>query len=85
MYKIYTANKKTEKKLLEYIFLRNDLKDKLNRLKTNPRRENGAHQLHGELFGKWACWLGSNIRMIYILDDKNKIILIQAVGTHKIY
>lgn len=85
MYEIHTANKKTENRLKEYLSLRNDIKDKLDRLKTNPRKENGAHPLSGKLEGKWACWLGSNIRIIYIIDDKKKIIIILAVGTHKIY
>jgi len=85
MYKIYTANSKTEKRLREYLSIRNDIKDKLDRLKINPGRENGAHQLSGKLESKWSCWLGSNIRTIYIIDDKKKVITIQAVGTHKIY
>ena len=71
MYRILTANSKTEKRLLEYIKLRRDIKKKLDALKIEPRRSNGAHPLHGRLFGKWACWLGSNIRMIYSINDKN--------------
>jgi addiction module RelE/StbE family toxin len=85
MYTIYTANTKTEKRLLEYLSLRQDIKDKLNRLRESPRKANGAHPLYGRLDGKWACWLGSNIRIIYNIDDKNKIIIIEAAGSHKIY
>lgn len=85
MYKIFTANKKTERKLQEYTRIRGDITEKLERLKTNPREEVGAHPLHGRLEGKWSCWLGSNIRIIYCIDDDNKIIIIEAVGTHKIY
>jgi addiction module RelE/StbE family toxin len=85
MYSIYTANNKTEKRLNEYISSRQDIKEKLNKLKVDPRREIGAHQLHGKLQGKWACWLGSNIRMIYIIDDKNQSIIVLAVGSHKVY
>lgn len=85
MYKIFTANTKTEKKILEYISLRQDIKDKLDRLKIEPRNANGAHPLHGRLAGKWACWLGSNIRVIYNIDDKNQTITLEAVGSHKIY
>ena len=85
MYKIFTANAKTEKRLLEYFSLRQDIKEKLERLKESPRKANGAHSLHGRLDGKWACWLGSNIRAIYSIDDKRKIIIIEAVGSHKIY
>ena len=85
MYKIFTANTKTEKNLLRYISLRQDIKEKLERLKESPRKSNGAHPLHGRLDGKWACWLGSNIRVIYSINDKRKAIIIEAVGSHKIY
>ena len=85
MYEIHTINSKTQRKLNEYVNLRNDIKDKLDRLKENPLRANGAHQLSGKLMGKWACWLGSNIRIIYTINNKNKIVTIEAVGTHKIY
>jgi len=85
MYSIYTANSKTEKRLGEYVSFRQDIKEKLERLKQEPRKANSAHQLHGRLKGKWSCWLGSNIRLIYIIDDINKRIIIEAVGSHKIY
>jgi mRNA-degrading endonuclease YafQ of YafQ-DinJ toxin-antitoxin module len=65
MYSLSVANSKTEKLLLNYIKLRKDIINKLDKLKENPRRENGAHPLHGRLNGKWACWLGSNLRLIY--------------------
>ena len=79
------ANKNVERKLMDYIAIRDDIPNKLDRLKINPRRELDAHPLHGRLTGKWACWLGSNIRLIYIIDDKNQIIFAEDVGTHKIY
>ncbi len=82
-YILSTINRKTEKKLSEYVRIRGDIKDKLDRLKEDPRRTNGAHPLHGKLQGKWSCWLGSNIRSIYIIDDNKKEVIIQAVGTHK--
>ena len=85
MYNIYTANLKTENKLKSYISQRSDIKSKLDKLKENPRRANGAHPLHGKLDGKWACWLGSNIRIIYSINDKSKAIIIEAAGSHKIY
>lgn len=85
MYLIYIANSKTEKRLKEYVLFRNDIREKLERLKLDPRRVNGAHPLHGKLEGKWSCWLGSNIRLIYIINDKEQKIIIQAVGTHKLY
>jgi addiction module RelE/StbE family toxin len=85
MYKLHTADNKAEKELRRYIEIRNDIRRKLDELKIEPRRANGAHPLHGKLFGKWGCWLGYNIRMIYTIDDENKIIYVHAVGTHKIY
>ncbi len=85
MYSLFTANSKTEKRLKEYIISRKDIKDKLDRLRENPYKANGAHQLHGKLAGKFACWLGSNIRLIYLIDETKKAIIIEAVGTHKIY
>ena len=85
MYKLFTANRKTEKRMREYISMRENTKEKLDKLKIEPIKANGAHPLHGRLAGKYACWLGSNIRMIYNIDDKNKLIIIEAVGSHKIY
>jgi len=85
MYKIFTANSKTEKILREYISIRGDIKEKLEKIKIEPRRANGAHPLHGRLEGKWSCWLGSNIRMIYSINDAKMQIIIEAVGSHKIY
>lgn len=80
-----TRNKKVEKRLNDYIDQRSDIIDKLKRLKINPRKECGAHPLHGELKGKWACWLGFNIRMVYKIDDADKIIMVEKLGTHKVY
>jgi len=84
MYNLFT-DVRTEKKLREYMNLRTDIKDKLDKLKQNPRKANGDHQLHGKLKGKWACWLGSNIRLIYIIDENSKTIFTDGVGNHKIY
>lgn len=85
MYELITYNKRVKKKLEEYIATRPGIKERLNRLKQNPRRECGAHPLHGRLSGKWACWLGSNIRMIYKIKDTEELIITEAVGSHKIY
>ncbi len=85
MYRIFTANKKVEKRLQRYINLRKDIKNKLERLKINPQEEIGTHKLHGRLAGKWSAWMGSNIRIIYSIDNLNKKIIIEAVGSHKIY
>ena len=81
-YTLLTVNSKTEKRLLEYASLRGDIKEKLDKLKIEPRRANGAHPLHGKLQGKWSCWLGSNIRLIYTINDNKKLIIIYAIGTH---
>ncbi|PIO08754.1 hypothetical protein COU59_00250 [Candidatus Pacearchaeota archaeon CG10_big_fil_rev_8_21_14_0_10_34_12] len=85
MYEIATRNTKIKKEIEKHISTIKSINEKLNRLKKNPRKEIGAHTLHGRLKGKWACWLGSNIRMIYEIDDYEKIIIIEAIGTHKIY
>ncbi|MDP3965991.1 MAG: hypothetical protein Q8Q04_00485 [archaeon] len=85
MYKIFTANSKTEKILKEYLKSREGINTKLDKLKENPRKFLGAHPLQGKLKGKLACWLGSNIRAIYTINEKNKQIIIEAIGTHKIY
>jgi len=85
MYQLATANSKTEKRLQEYISLRADIREKIDKLKIEPRKVNGAHQLHGRFKGKWSCWLGSNIRMIYSINDEKEFILIEAIGSHKIY
>jgi len=85
VHKLFTANSKTEKLLRYYIKSQSNIKNKLNKLRENPKKAIGAHPLHGKLKGKWACWLGSNIRAIYIIDEKEKSIIIQSVGTHKIY
>lgn len=85
VYEIYPANRRVEKTLQELILLRKDIVDKLRRLKDDPRRALDAHFLHGQLKGKWSCWLGYNLRMIYTIDDINKMIEVEAIGSHKIY
>lgn len=85
MYVLLTANSKTEKRLRDYILSRGDIKNKLDKLKENPYKSDGAHKLSGKLEGKWACWLGSNIRLIYTTDEAEKKVIIEAVGTHNIY
>lgn len=85
MYKITTRNKKAEKQYYEILNSREGISEKLENLKENPRRELGAHKLKGKLEGKWSCSLGGNIRMVYEIDDKNKEIVVVAVGSHKIY
>lgn len=85
MYKLFTANSKTRKRLRNYLNARKSIANMLDRLRQNPMTELGAHRLHGRLKGKWGCWLGANIRMIYSINEEEKIIIVEAVGTHKIY
>ena len=85
MYEIYPANRRVERELIELLQNRSDILDKLRRLKEEPRRALDAHPLHGHLKGKWSCWLGYNLRMIYVIDDANKRIEVEAIGSHKIY
>ena len=85
MYKFTTRSKKAEKQFYEVINLRNDIKEKLQRLKNNPRRELDAHKLKGKLQEKWGCWLGGDLRLIYEIDDDNKEIIVVAAGSHKEY
>jgi addiction module RelE/StbE family toxin len=85
LYDIHTANAKAEKRLMKAVTMRRDIRSKLDRLRKNPRKEVGAHPLHGRLAGKWSCWLGSNLRMIYSIDDAQKKIVVEAVGPHNIY
>ncbi len=85
MYQIFIAGSKVEKMLQFYISNRKDIKDKLERLKENPRKANGAHPLYGKFKGEWACWLGSNIRIIYVINEELNRIIIESIGTHKVY
>lgn len=85
MYKITTRSKKAEKQYYETLNSRQDIPEKLEKLKNNPRKELNAHKLKGKLKGKWSCSLGSDIRMVYEIDDVNKEIVVVAVGSHKIY
>ena len=85
MYKITTRSKKAEKQFYEVLSSRQGIAEKLEKLKQNPRRELDAHKLKGKLEGKWSCSLGSDIRMIYEIDDDNKEIVVVAAGSHKIY
>ena len=60
-------------------------KEKLELLKQNPRKHLDAHKLKGRLKNFWGCWLEANLRFVYEIDDKNKLIIVAAVGTHKVY
>jgi|TARA_Y100000034_G_scaffold29558_1_gene35688 hypothetical protein len=48
MYEILTRNRKVERSLYDYISQYSGVFDKLRRLKMNPKKECGAHPLHGK-------------------------------------
>jgi len=85
MYKITTRSRKAEKQYYEMLSLRKDISEKLERLKIDPRKELNVHKLKGKLEGKWSCYLGDNLRLIYEIDDANKEIVVAAAGSHKVY
>ena len=83
MYKLTTRSKKAEKQFYEILNSRESIRTKLEKLRMNPRREFNAHKLNGKLEGKWACYFGYDIRLVYEINDENKEIIVVAVGTHK--
>ena len=85
MYTFIAINRRVDKDYKYYLKVRQDVRDKLKRIAEDPRNACGAHKLHGHLDGKWSCWLGSNIRMIYEIDDERKAIFIAKIGQHTIY
>ena len=85
MYEFTTRSKKAEKQFYEVLNSREDIHEKLTKLQENPRQELNAHKLKGKLSGKWSCYLGWDIRLVYEIDDENKEIVILAAGSHKIY
>ena len=82
-YNFTTRSKKAEKELYEIINSRDIIRTKLQNLRNNPRTQFNAHKLKGKLEGKWACYLGYDIRLVYEIDDENKEIVIVAAGSHK--
>ena len=85
MYEIVTKSKRAEKQYYEVLLLRKSISERLEKLKIDPRRECDAHKLKGELTSLWSCSLGSDIRMVYRIDDEKKEIVVFAAGSHKIY
>ncbi|MBS3065061.1 MAG: type II toxin-antitoxin system mRNA interferase toxin, RelE/StbE family [DPANN group archaeon] len=85
MYKLTTRSKKAEKQYYKILNSRNDIPQKLEKLKLDPKTALNAHKLKGKLEGKWSCYLGYDIRLIYEIDDANKEIIVVATGSHKIY
>ncbi len=85
MYRLTTRSRRAEKQFYSIIEARPSIKEKIKQLQEDPRRYLDAHKLKGKLEGKWSCYLGGDIRMIYEIDDDNKEIVIVAAGSHKIY
>ncbi len=85
MYKITTRSQKAEKQFYEILKSSHNVREKLEKLKLDPRRALDAHKLKGKLDGKWACSLGYDLRFVYEIDEANKEIVIVAAGSHKIY
>lgn len=85
VYEFTTRSKKAEKQFHTVLDSRQDIKAKLERLRQNPRRELNAHPLRGKLEGKWSCYLGWDVRIIYEIDDEKKEIVVCAAGSHKVY
>ncbi len=83
MFKFTTRSKKAEKQFYEVLNSREGISLKLEELKENPRGNFNAHKLKGKLKGKWSCYLGSDIRLVYEIDDQNNEIVVVAAGTHK--
>lgn len=82
-YEITTKSKKAEKQYYEALQSNSTMSEKLEKLKENPRGYLDAHKLQGKLAGLWSCWLGSNLRMVYKINDETKEIIVFSVGTHK--
>ena len=83
MYKFTTRSKKAEKQFYEVLNSRQDISEKLEKLRNDPREELSAHKLKGKLEGKWSCSLGYDLRLVYEIDDKNHEIIVFAAGSHK--
>ena len=83
MYKFTTRSKKAEKQFYEVLNSREVIQTKLEQLGNDPRAQFNAHKLKGKLEGKWSCYLGFDIRLVYEIDDQNKEIIVVAAGSHK--
>lgn len=84
-YEFTIRSRKAEKQFYKILNSRQGIKEKLELLRKNPRKELNAHRLKGKLEGKWSCSLGKNIRLMYEIDDINKELIVVAAGSHKIY
>ena len=83
MYNLTTRSKKAEKQFYEVLSSRESIRAKLEMLRNDPRGQFNAHKLKGKLEGKWSCYLGYDVRIVYEIDDENKEIVVVAAGSHK--
>jgi|TARA_Y100000310_G_scaffold212914_1_gene213802 addiction module RelE/StbE family toxin len=83
MYEITTRTKGVERRYNKFVNYK--IEKKLGQLKQNPRGKLGAHKLKGKLKSLRSCWLSADLRMTYEIDDQNKLIIVEAIGSHKIY
>jgi len=83
MYKLTTRTKRVERQYKELV--NEKIEKRLELLKQNPRRNLSAHKLKGKLKELWSCWLSADIRIVYEIDNENKLIIMEAIGSHKIY
>jgi addiction module RelE/StbE family toxin len=85
MYTIVTQSKRAQRQYEQALYALNHIHKKLVLLQHNPRRALKAHKLKGKLQGKWSCWLASNVRLVYEIDDIHEQIVVFSAGSHKIY
>ena len=85
MYEITAVSKRVEKQLSEVLQTYYFTYEKLEKIRSDPRRELDAHKLKGKLRGLWACSFGYDLRMIYRIDDDSKQIVVFGIGSHKVY
>ncbi|MBI2139163.1 hypothetical protein HYU13_06235 [Candidatus Woesearchaeota archaeon] len=57
MYRLTTLSRKAEKQFYAVVSSREGAKEKIEKLKLNPRAELDAPRLRGRLEGKWSCSL----------------------------
>ena len=85
MYRLTTPSKRVEKMVLQAVSRDSTIRTKARELCLHPRTALFAHKLKGKLAGKWGCSLGYDLRMVYIIDDDRKEVVVLGIGTHKIY
>ena len=83
MFSFATRSKKAEKQFYKTLNSREDIREKLERLRENPKKELNAHKLKGKLDGKWGCYLGWDIRLVYEIDEEHQEIVVVAAGSHQ--